>query len=153
MSSFTSTWGYKGATLSGVQAEARTLGAGRGVGVKPTTAGRAAENEGPRTYSVYTMDTAEGELGYVGMTSRPAEMRLREQLRDERKQDLKRGIVYSDLTYEEARGLEQLLYENNGGNAVLRNAINPVSPANPSADIYRFFGWQASERLGIDLEG
>jgi len=52
--------------------------------------------------------------------------------------DVGLGRTYTGLTYEESRGLEQLLFDQYAGQ--LRNVIRPISPGNPRLYEYIFAG-------------
>ena len=95
-------------------------------------------------YTVYQLrDTATAEIVYVGRTKNPE---ARERAHSSRYPNAAFETVASNLSYNEARGLEQigmlqyntLSFKNKTG----LNRINGISPKNPKIDIYMAAGAQ-----------
>lgn len=106
-------------------------GWGRGSAVRGTKeAIKAGEHR------VYTLrDPITDEIKYVGRTKNPVAREAAHKLAGD-KSHLVFSSEHSGLTYQQARGLEQMLFENNGGFDKLLNKINPISPKNPNRSIY-----------------
>ncbi|WDL95507.1 RHS repeat-associated core domain-containing protein [Alicyclobacillus sp. ALC3] len=87
-------------------------------------------------HTVYTLrDPITNDVKYVGRTKNPIAREATHKANNE-----KAGLVftpeYSGLSYQQARGLEQILFENNGGLSNLINRINPISPKNDNISTY-----------------
>ena len=100
----------------------------------------ALEEEGKKRrnsiYTVYALSDSEG-VRYVGRTKN-YETRMRAHRKSFDKKDLKDNKLGENLTYEEARGLEQtaMLYYHTLKTAKGLNKINGISPKNKLANIY-----------------
>ena len=92
-------------------------------------------------HSVYVLIDTDGEIKYVGRT---VNVKARSEAHDkaEDKKDLEMVVLFQDLNYYQARGLEQIFMieahtkKDFGG----LNLINGVSPKNPHAKWYMFNG-------------
>ncbi len=98
--------------------------------VASSTTITAANGLADRTYSVYVEKSA-GVINYVGRTV-DIVRRAKEWSSDGRIVQ----EVYSNLTYAQARGVEQILIDNNGGLTNLANKINGISTLNPNYSHY-----------------
>jgi uncharacterized protein RhaS with RHS repeats len=96
-----------------------------------TNPGQTAEpsTEAPAcNYSVYTLQDGEGNDQYVGRTMDSARRAIEHaNSADEAKRALTFVPKYTNLTYQQARGLEQFEINANGGITNLLNKINAVS--------------------------
>lgn len=87
-------------------------------------------------YEVYTLrDAITGEVKYVGRTINTIAREAAHKL-TEGKEDLVFTLEKSGLTYDQARGGEQMLVDANGGIDALLNKIRPISVWNPNFSKY-----------------
>ena len=87
-------------------------------------------------HTVYALrDPITGQVKYVGRTIDPADREAAHAASTD-KAGLRFTPLKEGLTYPEARGWEQKLFEQNGGFDKLLNKINPISPKNPNLPTY-----------------
>jgi hypothetical protein len=87
-------------------------------------------------HTVYGLQNpATGEIQYIGRTTNPTARGYQHTMSAD-KGGLRFIELKSGLTYEQARGVEQLFFEKYGGFNKLLNKINPISPINPKLPIY-----------------
>lgn len=98
-------------------------------------------------HTIYTLvDEATGEVKYVGRTRNPAARKIAHSLSSDKENLVFKAVEgWTDLSYNEARAAEQILFEQYGGLDKLKNKINPISSKKFSK--YVDYVWDVLKKL------
>ncbi len=139
-----------GGIIGGMSSGAATIAAGALFVAGASTAAAAASSavekkanrDSTRNNTVYKLVDKDDEVQYVGRTT-CVSAREQAHKRNPYRRDLKMEIIAQDLSYNEARGLEQiamLKYHTINTAKRMNNQINGISPFNKSLEIYMTAG-------------
>ena len=135
------------ATAAGIAATAGDVAIATGAAAVVTKAAEDCKERGAsRNHTVYRLVDGAGNTQYVGRTCN-VNARRNAHKRDPSKSSLRFEIIKSNLTYAQARGLEQIAMTHYNTRAFL-NRINGISPKNKRLNIYMEAGRQVAHYLG-----
>jgi len=125
-----------------------------GAGAAAATA-KAAESVSDklsrREHTVYKLvDKSSGQTKYVGRTKNPTVRKNAHNAEGSKTAGLEFTPIASNLTYFEARGLEQIAMLEYNTKSFL-NSVNGISPNNPRRDIYMAAGRQLAHYVGNQI--
>ena len=150
-----------GGIIGGMSSGAATIAAGAllvagasaTASVASKTVEKKADRNSKRNNTVYKLVDKNDEVQYVGRTT-SVTARADAHKHNPFRKDLRMEIIAQDLSYNEARGLEQIAmlqcHTINTANR-MNNQINGISPFNKSLGIYMAAGRGVAEYLGNQI--
>ncbi|NLK96418.1 MAG: DNRLRE domain-containing protein [Clostridiales bacterium] len=145
-----------GAVLGGSGAASVAVGAGIvaiGAGVAAVTAKASeyvSDKLSRREHTVYKLTDNSGTTQYVGRTKNQGARKRAHDADGSKTANLNFIPIASNLTYFEARGLEQIAMLQYNTKS-FKNSVNGISPNNPRRDIYMAAGRQVAHYIGNQI--